>query len=119
MALDARYSRASFLFFFLMIRPPPRSTLFPYTTLFRSADVATKRDLDALEERMNLRFELVDQRFEARAEGHRSVHQPFRDLVYRLLPAIRAELLAPHNAITAHVNVNTAQLNTIAMPIIV
>src|SRR5205807_6131554 len=27
----------SFLFFFfLMIRPPPRSTLFPYTTLFRS-----------------------------------------------------------------------------------
>src|SRR5690348_17782628 len=23
-------------FFFLMIRPPPRSTLFPYTTLFRS-----------------------------------------------------------------------------------
>src|SRR5438132_6883361 len=25
-----------FMFFFLMIRPPPRSTLFPYTTLFRS-----------------------------------------------------------------------------------
>src|SRR5256885_12008474 len=28
------------LFFFLMIRRPPRSTLFPYTTLFRSAGVA-------------------------------------------------------------------------------
>src|SRR5690242_21240646 len=27
-----------FSFFFLMIRRPPRSTLFPYTTLFRSAD---------------------------------------------------------------------------------
>src|SRR3989475_8356379 len=27
---------ALFLFFFLMIRRPPRSTLFPYTTLFRS-----------------------------------------------------------------------------------
>src|SRR3712207_7457050 len=27
----------SFIFFFLMIRRPPRSTLFPYTTLFRSA----------------------------------------------------------------------------------
>src|SRR2546422_5163633 len=27
------------LFFFLMIRRPPRSTLFPYTTLFRSAGV--------------------------------------------------------------------------------
>src|SRR2546427_402308 len=26
----------SFFFFFLMIRRPPRSTLFPYTTLFRS-----------------------------------------------------------------------------------
>src|SRR2546426_2294477 len=28
--------RVSSLFFFLMIRRPPRSTLFPYTTLFRS-----------------------------------------------------------------------------------
>src|SRR2546427_11132879 len=28
-------------FFFLMIRPPPRSTLFPYTTLFRSPGVVT------------------------------------------------------------------------------
>src|SRR3712207_8716637 len=27
---------AGFVFFFLMIRRPPRSTLFPYTTLFRS-----------------------------------------------------------------------------------
>src|SRR2546422_4663998 len=27
-------------FFFLMIRRPPRSTLFPYTTLFRSAEFA-------------------------------------------------------------------------------
>src|SRR2546430_5580428 len=32
------YSQTSFVlfFFFLMIRRPPRSTLFPYTTLFRS-----------------------------------------------------------------------------------
>src|SRR6476661_1372538 len=30
----------SFVFFFLMIRRPPRSTLFPYTTLFRSAAMA-------------------------------------------------------------------------------
>src|SRR6266699_5897586 len=29
--------RVNFFFFFLMIRRPPRSTLFPYTTLFRSA----------------------------------------------------------------------------------
>src|SRR2546430_4550450 len=30
------YSITSYAFFFLMIRRPPRSTLFPYTTLFRS-----------------------------------------------------------------------------------
>src|SRR3712207_8919019 len=32
-----------FLFFFLMIRRPPRSTLFPYTTLFRSRLAAGER----------------------------------------------------------------------------
>src|SRR5690349_22700500 len=31
------------LFFFLMIRRPPRSTLFPYTTLFRS-DIFPNKD---------------------------------------------------------------------------
>src|SRR3984893_11761033 len=36
MYLKARFF---FCFFFLMIRRPPRSTLFPYTTLFRSDDV--------------------------------------------------------------------------------
>src|SRR3954467_1575155 len=30
----------SYPFFFLMIRRPPRSTLFPYTTLFRSNETA-------------------------------------------------------------------------------
>src|SRR2546430_7456549 len=30
-------------FFFLMIRRPPRSTLFPYTTLFRSATRPSRR----------------------------------------------------------------------------
>src|SRR5438552_13539956 len=31
-----------FVFFFLMIRRPPRSTLFPYTTLFRSLGIDLK-----------------------------------------------------------------------------
>src|SRR2546430_6743735 len=31
---------SAYFFFFLMIRRPPRSTLFPYTTLFRSGCVA-------------------------------------------------------------------------------
>src|SRR3712207_9034655 len=34
-----------FIFFFLMIRRPPRSTLFPYTTLFRSLRVGSHVDL--------------------------------------------------------------------------
>src|SRR5476649_2159257 len=34
-----------FLFFFLMIRRPPRSTLFPYTTLFRSGGGVVEREL--------------------------------------------------------------------------
>src|SRR5688572_31900418 len=34
-----RYSAKTF-FSFLIIRPPPRSTLFPYTTLFRSRSPA-------------------------------------------------------------------------------
>src|SRR6202166_5361956 len=37
-------SRSSLFLFFLMIRRPPRSTLFPYTTLFRSVRHA-RRDL--------------------------------------------------------------------------
>src|SRR5438552_5972562 len=46
------FSFRSFAFFLFMLRPPPRSTLFPYTTLFRSAlprgvflDVELKEDL--------------------------------------------------------------------------
>src|SRR5688572_31785157 len=37
-------NRGSNNYFFLMIRRPPRSTLFPYTTLFRSADIAFDAD---------------------------------------------------------------------------
>src|SRR6185436_20833576 len=33
----------SYFFFFLMIRRPPRSTLFPYTTLFRSRTFPRRR----------------------------------------------------------------------------
>src|SRR2546425_11839368 len=43
--LYARYLKLmlSIYFFFLMIRRPPRSTLFPYTTLFRSRSAANSR----------------------------------------------------------------------------
>src|SRR6266536_5836262 len=39
----ARRMRVMLFFFFLMIRRPPRSTLFPYTTLFRSPRPARPR----------------------------------------------------------------------------
>src|SRR3712207_8826103 len=40
------YSVCGVMIFFLMIRRPPRSTLFPYTTLFRSVDVAARVEGD-------------------------------------------------------------------------
>ena len=38
-------------FFFLMIRRPPRSTLFPYTTLFRSKFNKTEQELETVLDR--------------------------------------------------------------------
>src|SRR2546426_4714998 len=47
-------------FFFLMIRRPPRSTLFPYTTLFRSArDSASSWQQQAIDRMMPLMKELA------------------------------------------------------------
>src|SRR5438132_6929288 len=42
-----------FLFFFLMLRPPPSSTLFPYTTLFRSFRELSVTELEADAETIN------------------------------------------------------------------
>src|SRR6266536_2460327 len=65
------------LFFFLMIRRPPRSTLFPYTTLFRSC--ATGR-LRAGPQRLRRRA-----CGDARSEEHTSELQSRVELVCRLL----------------------------------
>src|SRR5256885_6419990 len=58
-----------FLFFFLMIRRPPRSTLFPYTTLFRSVDrrvfsVVNLREADSTDDQY-WKSRTPDKRFEA------------------------------------------------------
>src|SRR5438132_7367761 len=71
----------SYFFFFLMIRRPPRSTLFPYTTLFRS------RRLVARAEQV-VRLLLVEADRAAgmrRSEEHTSELQSHSDLVCRLL----------------------------------
>src|SRR5437868_13759149 len=46
-------------FFFLMIRRPPRSTLFPYTTLFRSYGTTGDRSNQFLAERSRTGEDLV------------------------------------------------------------
>src|SRR3712207_9356711 len=47
-----------FFFFFLMIRRPPRSTLFPYTTLFRSRGLLASYRSDPRLEGCRFLFEL-------------------------------------------------------------
>src|SRR2546429_2324657 len=69
-------------FFFLMIRRPPRSTLFPYTTLFRSDDLDTERDRRRAAE---ADLEAVRRHGERRSEEHTSELQSRLHLVCRLL----------------------------------
>src|SRR4051794_41614107 len=82
-------------FFFLMIPRPPRSTLFPYTTLFRSG-APPRRGLGVAEHNADLVADLVDEddhRFAAgdgagqlpRSEEHTSELQSPVHLVCRLL----------------------------------
>src|SRR3712207_7174607 len=84
-------------FFFLMIRRPPRSTLFPYTTLFRSAGLAEERRLlvagDSAHGELGPVEELARRRPERpaggphlrRSEEHTSELQSRQYLVCRLL----------------------------------
>src|SRR5690349_24863014 len=79
--------RSLAFFFFLMIRRPPRSTLFPYTTLFRSlAGMATAETSRSSCARY-LRRQLVTPGCPSsqRSEEHTSELQSRRDLVCRLL----------------------------------
>src|SRR3712207_7941329 len=80
------------LFFFLMIRRPPRSTLFPYTTLFRSLfgeDIGPKGGVHAVT--LGLQEKYGPQRVfdtslnEERSEEHTSELQSRQYLVCRLL----------------------------------
>src|SRR6266478_7911986 len=71
--------RSGCLFFFLMIRRPPRSTLFPYTTLFRSRAAQPSNVL--------LNSQIAQSLFfgGARSEEHTSELQSQSNLVCRLL----------------------------------
>src|SRR2546430_2898407 len=97
-----------FLFFFLMIRRPPRSTLFPYTTLFRSCETAAgarhlrNRVCDATLRRSCRRSK--------RSEEHTSELQSQSNLVCRLL--LEKKKNTTDDLLTyAHRNQNTRHAN--------
>src|SRR5215831_11814213 len=94
-------------FFFLMIRRPPRSTLFPYTTLFRSP----LKNLGEIY-RMQARYESAES-FQRRSEEHTSELQSLRHLVCRLLlekkqQKRRTRIIAPPWEITLSSTKTTA-----------
>src|SRR5258705_11883103 len=84
-------------FFFLMIRRPPRSTLFPYTTLFRSGGYESARRVHFFGMSALVAFVVVHLAMVAlvprtfltmihgRSEEHTSELQSLRHLVCRLL----------------------------------
>src|SRR5438105_9330599 len=80
-----------FFFFFLTIRPPPKSTLFPYTTLFRSR--ASAGSIVAIipyfgyarQDRKAKPRTPITAKMVARSEEHTSELQSRVDLVCRLL----------------------------------
>src|SRR5258706_9066167 len=69
------------LFFFLMIRRPPRSTLFPYTTLFRSQTMDAGTVLITEADQGDSFYVLIG----LRSEEHTSELQSLTNLVCRLL----------------------------------
>src|SRR5438093_4154877 len=76
-------------FFFLMIRRPPRSTLFPYTTLFRSRRIVAVlallfRSLVVLSLSLHITT-LAQHNIGRRSEEHTSELQSLTNLVCRLL----------------------------------
>src|SRR5258708_25638294 len=74
-----------YLFFFLMIRRPPRSTLFPYTTLFRSRHHQRNSQEEQGQPTAVAEQHRADLRGWLRSEEHTSELQSPDHLVCRLL----------------------------------
>src|SRR5437764_14119049 len=74
-----------FFFFFLMIPRPPRSTLFPYTTLFRSHLVTVEVGVERLTHQRVQLNSLALHQHRLRSEEHTSELQSPMYLVCRLL----------------------------------
>src|SRR3712207_7993128 len=85
MCTGQRQPIALHTFFFLMIRRPPRSTLFPYTTLFRSGRILRRRAVRPGHTHPDPRHSTRARRTGARSEEHTSELQSRQYLVCRLL----------------------------------
>src|SRR5438876_5522142 len=72
------------VFFFLMIRRPPRSTLFPYTTLFRSGVAMTASPIQ-FGRNTAILMSILTTKAQRRSEEHTSELQSPVHLVCRLL----------------------------------
>src|SRR5256885_17230958 len=83
-----------FVFFFLMIRRPPRSTLFPYTTLFRSIEVQILGDGGAGPIALGERECTLQRRFQKLVEiaPSPSLAQPLRERITRDALRMAAEI---------------------------
>src|SRR5256885_10917294 len=92
--------RVFIFFFFLMIRRPPRSTLFPYTTLFRSIRRADAGRLERSAHDRDRRRLLRELR-RRRSEEHTSELQSPCNLVCRLLLEKKKKIDLRHNRDTA------------------
>src|SRR5438876_8004906 len=101
-------------FFFLLIRPPPRSTLFPYTTLFRSQLLAafvgifagaTKHAATVVPCVLNAPE--TDIAFRLRSEEHTSELQSPVHLVCRLLLEKKKKNSTQYYSQTSHIFLHT------------
>src|SRR2546421_7944555 len=92
-----------------MIRRPPRSTLFPYTTLFRSAEQARDDGVSGLASR---RRRARDDGGRSRSEEHTSELQSRSDLVCRLL--LEKKKITNISTAPPHPSVTQSRLATVA-----
>src|SRR2546427_9043878 len=101
------------LFFFLMIRRPPRSTLFPYTTLFRSGRTTTRRIAESRVHGSFCRKTKLPSDW-TRSEEHTSELQSQSNLVCRLLLEKKKFSLRGRSARARHVGKADMRRHTIA-----
>src|SRR2546425_9597325 len=92
-------------FFFLMIRRPPRSTLFPYTTLFRSHAITAETTTPSVrKQHLRIRFfGFIQPVFQySRSEEHTSELQSLAYLVCRLLLEKKKQTMKHHALYDQH-----------------